>query len=90
MGKILKGECDKLIMENLDAKRDIGNAKDYVEGMWKILQDDEADDYVLSTGKTYSIRELIEISKNKLVIVNFMCFSKTISFFGKLSRFISF
>jgi GDPmannose 4,6-dehydratase len=62
LGKILRGETDKLIMGNIDSKRDIGNAKDYVEGMWLMLQQDEPDDYVLATGKMYSIRELIEIA----------------------------
>lgn len=62
LAKILKGETDRLLMGNLDSKRDIGNAKDYVEGMWRMLQHDTPDDYVLATGNTYSIRELIEIS----------------------------
>jgi GDPmannose 4,6-dehydratase len=62
LGKILRGERDCLIMGNLDSIRDIGSAKDYVEGMWLMLQQDEPDDYVLATGKSYSIRELIEIS----------------------------
>ena len=62
LAKILKGETDRLLMGNLDSKRDIGNAKDYVEGMWRMLQHDTPDDYVLATGNTYSIRELIEIA----------------------------
>jgi len=62
LSKILKGENDKLIMGNLDSMRDIGSAKDYVEGMWLMLQQDNPDDYVLATGKMYSIRELIEIA----------------------------
>lgn len=62
LGKILRGETDKLVMGNLDSKRDIGNAKDYVEGMWLMLQQDEPDDFVLATGKMYTIRELIEIA----------------------------
>ena len=61
LAKILKGESDCLLMGNLDSKRDIGNAKDYVEGMWRMLQHDTPDDYVLATGNMYSIRELIEI-----------------------------
>lgn len=64
LAKILKGETDRLLMGNLDSKRDIGNAKDYVEGMWRMLQHDTPDDYVLATGNTYSIRELIEIAFN--------------------------
>ncbi len=49
-----------LYLGNLDAKRDWGHAKDYVEGMWRILQQDQADDYVLATGKTTTIREFTE------------------------------
>ena len=47
-------------MGNLDAQRDWGFAGDYVEGMWRMLQQPEADDYVLSTGETHSIRELLD------------------------------
>ena len=57
---ILTGEKDKLILGNLDAKRDWGHAKDYVEGMWRILQADEPDDYVLSTNEFHSVREFVE------------------------------
>jgi GDPmannose 4,6-dehydratase len=45
---------------NLDAKRDWGYAKDYVEGMWRMLQQKRADDFVLATGETHSVREFIE------------------------------
>lgn len=62
LAKILRGETDRLSMGNLDSKRDIGNAKDYVEGMWRMLQHDVPDDYVLATGCMYSIRELIEMA----------------------------
>ena len=62
LGKILKGEQDKLVLGNLDAKRDWGHAKDYVEGMWLMLQQDKPDDFVLSTNKYYSVREFIEIA----------------------------
>jgi GDPmannose 4,6-dehydratase len=60
LSKILKGEEDKLIVGNLDARRDIGYAKEYVYGMWLMLQQDKPDDYVLATGETYTIREIIE------------------------------
>ena len=60
LSKILKGESDKLIMGNLDSLRDWGNAKDYVEGMWKILQHDIPEDFVLATGEMHSIKEFIE------------------------------
>ena len=54
------GLQDKLYLGNLDAKRDWGHARDYVEGMWRILQQDEPDDYVLATGETHSVREFVE------------------------------
>ncbi len=55
--KIFYGVKDKLYLGNLNARRDWGHAKDYVEGMWKILQHDTAEDFVLATNKNYSIRE---------------------------------
>lgn len=60
LGKILRGETDRIIMGNIDAMRDIGSAEDYVEGMWLMLQHDVPDDYVLSTDETHSVREIIE------------------------------
>jgi GDPmannose 4,6-dehydratase len=54
------GLQDCLYMGNLDAKRDWGHARDYVEGMWRIVQQDEADDYVLATGEAHTVREFIE------------------------------
>jgi GDPmannose 4,6-dehydratase len=60
LNKILKGKADKLIMGNLDSLRDWGNAKDYVEGMWRILQHDTPEDFVLATGEMHSIKEFIE------------------------------
>jgi GDPmannose 4,6-dehydratase len=60
LNMILKGERDDLVMGNLDAKRDWGHAKDYVEGMWKMLQIENPDDYVLSTNEFHSVREFIE------------------------------
>jgi GDPmannose 4,6-dehydratase len=54
------GKQDKLYIGNLEAKRDWGHARDYVEGMWRILQHDTPDDYVLATGETHSVREFIE------------------------------
>ncbi len=53
------GKQDKLYLGNLDAKRDWGHAKDYVEGMWLMMQQDEPDDYVLATGETYTVREFV-------------------------------
>jgi GDPmannose 4,6-dehydratase len=60
LNKILKGETDRLTMGNIDSFRDWGHAKDYVEGMWLVLQHDKADDFVLATGKMHSVREFIE------------------------------
>jgi len=53
-------EC--LFLGNLEAKRDWGHARDYVEGMWRILQQDVPDDYVLATGETRSVREFVELA----------------------------
>lgn len=53
---------DVIYLGNLDAKRDWGHARDYVEGMWRILQQDEADDFVLGTGETHSVREFVELA----------------------------
>ncbi len=54
------GIQDKLYLGNLDAKRDWGFAKDYVEAMWLMLQQDKPDDYVISTGETYSVKQFVE------------------------------
>jgi GDPmannose 4,6-dehydratase len=54
------GLQDTLWIGNLDARRDWGHARDYVEGMWLIVQQDKADDYVLATGESHSVRELVE------------------------------
>ena len=62
LGKIIRGEEDRLVMGNIDAERDWGHAMDYVEGMWRILQNDVADDFVLATGEKHSVREFIEIA----------------------------
>lgn len=62
LGMIMRGERDKLVVGNLNALRDIGHARDYVRGMWMILQKDSAEDYVLATGEYHSVREIIEIA----------------------------
>ena len=54
------GLLEKLFLGNLDAKRDWGHAKDYVRAMWLMLQQDEPDDYVIATGETHSVRELLD------------------------------
>ena len=60
LSKIKKGLMKTLYLGNLDSKRDWGHAKDYVEAMWKILQQNKPDDYVVSTGKTFSVRKFVE------------------------------
>jgi GDPmannose 4,6-dehydratase len=59
---IERGMQDKLFLGNLDAKRDWGHARDYVEGMWCILQQETPDDYVLATGETHTVREFVELA----------------------------
>jgi len=56
------GRQEKLYLGNLDAKRDWGHAKDFVKGMWQILQHGEADDFVLATGESHSVREFVELA----------------------------
>lgn len=66
--RIVYGMQDKIFLGNLDAKRDWGHAKDYVEGMWKMMQLEKPEDFVLATGKTHSIREFAELTFKKLGI----------------------
>jgi GDPmannose 4,6-dehydratase len=63
---IEKGLQTTLFLGNLDAKRDWGHARDYVEGMWRIVQQAESDDYVLATGETHSVREFVELAFSEL------------------------
>ena len=58
--KIILGQQDKLLLGNLDSKRDWGYAPEYAEAMWRILQADNADDYVIATNETHSIREFVD------------------------------
>jgi GDPmannose 4,6-dehydratase len=60
VGRIKEGLQDKLFLGNLDAKRDWGFAGDYVEAMWLMLQQDQPDDYVIATGESHSVRELVQ------------------------------
>jgi len=62
VARISLGLQDRLILGNLDARRDWGFAGDYVDAMWRMLQQDEPDDYVISTGQTHSIRQLLEVA----------------------------
>jgi GDP-mannose 4,6-dehydratase len=59
VGAILRGEQDDLKLGNLDAKRDWGFARDYMDGAWRMLQSDEPDDYVLATGETHTVEEFL-------------------------------
>jgi len=65
----------QLHLGNLDAKRDWGHARDYVEGMWRILQQDMPDDFVLATGETHTVREFVELA--------FGCLDRKIEWRGK-------
>ncbi len=62
VARIARGAESTLYLGNLDARRDWGHAEEYVEGMWRMLQEPEPDDYVLATGKTHSVREFAEAS----------------------------
>ena len=68
VSKIVLGLQDEFFMGNLDAKRDWGHAKDYVEAMWRILQQDTAEDYVIATGVTTKVREFIRMAFNEVGI----------------------
>ena len=59
---ISRGLQSRLYLGNLDARRDWGHARDYVRGMWLVLQQDEPDDYVLATGESHSVREFVELA----------------------------
>ncbi|MDZ4676785.1 MAG: GDP-mannose 4,6-dehydratase [Oligoflexia bacterium] len=62
LAKIVAGQQRDLFVGNLDAKRDWGYAKDYVEAMWLMLQQPKADDYVIATGETHTVKEFLEIA----------------------------
>lgn len=66
LARIKLGLDKKLYMGNLDSQRDWGYAKDYVEGMWLMLQQDKPDDYVLATNETHTVREFIELAAKRL------------------------
>ena len=68
LSKIKLNQQEVLELGNLDAKRDWGYAPEYVEAMWLMLQQDEADDFVIATGETHSVREFIEVSCKELKI----------------------
>lgn len=62
IARIVAGTQKKLFLGNLDAKRDWGYAKDYVQAMWLMLQQDQPDDYVIATGETHSVREFLDLA----------------------------
>ncbi len=66
LARIKLGKDEKIYLGNLDSKRDWGHAKDYVEGMWMMLQQEKPDDYILATGESHSVREFIEIASKFL------------------------
>jgi len=68
LSKIKLGQQDVLELGNLDAKRDWGHAKEYVEAMWRMLQQDKPEDFVIATGKTNSVREFVELCAAELDI----------------------
>jgi GDPmannose 4,6-dehydratase len=72
---IAAGKQQRLFLGNLDAMRDWGHARDYVEGMWRMLQQKKPDDYVLATGETHSVREFVERA--------FACAGRKIAWRGK-------
>eukprot|EP00929_Paragymnodinium_shiwhaense_P067994 TRINITY_DN34178_c0_g1_i1.p1 TRINITY_DN34178_c0_g1~~TRINITY_DN34178_c0_g1_i1.p1 ORF type:complete len:156 (+),score=18.26 TRINITY_DN34178_c0_g1_i1:284-751(+) len=61
VAKISAGQQKMLVLGNLDAKRDWGHARDYVEAMWAMLQHDSADDFVVATNRQYSVRDLVTL-----------------------------
>ncbi|MGE5745715.1 MAG: GDP-mannose 4,6-dehydratase, partial [Solirubrobacterales bacterium] len=62
VARIAAGLQDKLFLGNLDARRDWGYAKEYVEAMWLMLQADEPEDFVIATGETHTVRETVEVA----------------------------
>jgi len=68
LARIKEGMQDKLYIGNLDSSRDWGHARDFVAAMWLILQQDEADDYVIATGEQHSVREFIEAAAGELAM----------------------
>ncbi|MGY4543810.1 GDPmannose 4,6-dehydratase [Arthrobacter sp. UYNi723] len=70
VARIKLGLQSELVLGNLDAKRDWGFAGDYVDAMWRMLQQPEADDYVIATGETHSIRELLDVAFETVGIID--------------------
>ena len=76
MAKIYLGLATHITLGNLDAKRDWGYAPDYVEAMWLMLQQDNPDDYVISSGSTHSIKEFLTLSFNEIGINDWSSYVK--------------
>ncbi len=74
VARIKLGLAKKLVLGNLDAKRDWGYAPDYVEAMWLMLQQDKPDDYVISTGETHSVREFVQLAFEVVGIKNWQSY----------------
>jgi GDPmannose 4,6-dehydratase len=68
---------DKIRLGNLDARRDWGFAGDYTDAMWRMLQADEAEDYVIATGETHSIREFLDVAFARINIDNWESYIET-------------
>lgn len=68
VARIAKGNKDPIVLGNLNAVKDWGYAKDYVEGMWMMLQQDYPDDYVLGTGESHTVREFAEVAFGEIGI----------------------
>ncbi len=77
VARIKTGKLDELVLGNLDAKRDWGYAKEYVEGMWRMLQQDEPQDFVLATGRTNSVQDFVELSFHAAGITTWRDYVKT-------------
>ena len=90
VGDIVKGKASELVLGNLDAKRDWGYAKDYVEAMWMMLNQESPEDYVIATGETHSVKEFCEIAFARAGL-DWEKYVKVSSKFGKTcgSRFAS-
>lgn len=77
VARIRLGLQDELVLGNLDAQRDWGFAGDYVDAMWRMLQQDDADDYVIATGETHSIRDLLTIAFDSVGIADWTPYVRT-------------
>ena len=76
VAKISLGLSDNIVLGNLDSKRDWGYAPDYVDGMWRMLQHDTPDDYVLATGETYSVRDFLDVAFSVIGVSDWSGFVK--------------